>query len=167
MSNPFAPNPRLPVRTGTVRDFDFLAGSWAVQHRTLKHDGAVSERWTEFSSTSRTTLFLDGALNVEECKFPGGRQASAVRTFQAASRQWAIYWVEAASGILLPPVFGGFEGDRGEFYGEDTDNGTPVMCRFVWSILGADRARWEQAYSADGSAWKTNWVMDFARIAER
>ncbi len=44
--------------------------------------------------------------------------------------------------------------------------GQPVLFRFVWTRLGADRARWEQAYSADGQEWTVNWVMDFTRARD-
>jgi hypothetical protein len=66
-----------------------------------------------------------------------------------------------------PPVVGGFAGDRGEFYGEDVDEGRPVRVRFVWTRLSPDTARWEQAFSYDGGPWETNWVMEFTRAAAR
>jgi hypothetical protein len=37
--------------------------------------------------------------------------------------------------------------------------------RYLWSRIGADSARWEQAYSLDeGNSWETNWIMDFTRV---
>ena len=56
-----------------------------------------------------------------------------------------------------------FAGDRGEFRGRDSDDGREVEVRFVWNRLGADAARWEQAFSLDGREWETNWTMDFKR----
>jgi hypothetical protein len=86
-----------------------------------------------------------------------------LRIFDLKRRQWAIYWIESRAGVLLPPVFGGFNGDRGEFYGEDDLAGESAIFRFEWTRLGADEARWEQAYSRDGTTWKVNWVMEYRR----
>jgi hypothetical protein len=151
----------LPVRTGDVHDFDFLAGAWTIHNRTLKPG---SEEWVEFPATTCMTLHLGGVVNVDEYQFPTkGYSAIALRTFHLEKRQWSIYWVENRVGLLLPPVVGGFDGDRGEFYGEDEIAGQPAIFRFVWNKLGTDRARWEQAYSRDGQKWTINWVMDFTR----
>lgn len=154
------PPPELPVRTGDVHDFDFLAGAWTVSNRTLKPGG----EWTEWASSSCMTIHLGGVANTDEYAFPTrGFTAMGIRIFHGARRQWAIYWIESRVGELLPPVYGGFQGDRGEFYGGDEVNGKPALFRFLWNKLGADRARWEQAYSFDGREWTTNWVMEFTR----
>jgi hypothetical protein len=87
----------------------------------------------------------------------------AIRSFHLGNRQWSIRWVDSRTGAMDPPVVGGFDGDRGEFYGEDMDDGRPVKVRFRWTKLGPDRARWEQAFSPDGQAWEINWVMEFTR----
>jgi hypothetical protein len=71
--------------------------------------------------------------------------------------------VNSKTGALFPPVVGGFAGDRGEFYGDDEDGGRPVKVRYVWTRLGKDAARWEQAFAPDGRNWETNWVMDLTR----
>ena len=76
---------------------------------------------------------------------------------------WKPLLHSVAAGAMDPPVVGGFHGDRGEFYGRDTDAGRPVLVRFIWTRLGPDAARWEQAFSYAGSAWQTNWVMAFRR----
>jgi hypothetical protein len=35
-----------------------------------------------------------------------------------------------------------------------------------WSDIGPERARWEQAFSADGGrSWETNWRMRMTRLA--
>ena len=150
----------VPVRTGDVHDFDFLAGAWTVENRTLKAGGA----WVTYPATTCMTLHLGGVANVDEYQFPTrGFSAIALRIFHLQKRQWSIYWIESRAGVLLPPVIGGFDGDRGEFYGADEMAGRPVIFRFVWTRLGANRARWEQAYSPDGREWTVNWVMDFSR----
>lgn len=157
---------RMPVRTGGVHDFDFLAGAWTVRNRTLK-TGSGRGGWVEFAATTCMRRHLGGVVNVDEFQFPGkGYSAMALRVFHLERRQWSIYWIESRAGVLLPPVMGGFEGARGEFYGEDELAGRRVIFRFVWTRLGADRARWEQAYSPDGQQWTLVWVMDFTRTDE-
>ena len=86
-----------------------------------------------------------------------------VRYFRLADQQWTIRWISARTGDLDPGVVGGFQGDRGEFYGEDLDDGRPVKVRFIWSRLGPDAARWEQSFSYDDGPWELNWVMEFTR----
>lgn len=46
----------------------------------------------------------------------------------------------------------------------DTHSGIPVVCRYLWSDINADSARWAQPLSPDdGPTWETNWVMELAR----
>jgi hypothetical protein len=152
-------------RTGGLHDFDFLAGHWNVTNRRLRVRGADSTEWEAFPSTTQASLHMGGITNMDETVFPTlGTAGMTIRTFDLAKRQWSIYWISSRSGVLFPPVVGGFAGDRGEFYGEDVDDGHPVKVRFVWTRLGPNAARWEQAFSRGGSAWETNWIMEFSRI---
>jgi NIPSNAP len=159
-----APAPSSPERTGDVHDFDFLAGDWNIANRRLKARGVGSDEWDSFPAKSHAVLHLGGVANVEEITFL--HQVSSgmtVRAFDLEKRRWSIYWISSKSGTLFPPVVGGFTGDRGEFYGEDRDGGYPVKVRFTWTKLGSNAARWEQAFSADGRAWETNWIMELTR----
>lgn len=154
-----------PHRTGDVRDFAFLEGSWVVHNRTLSVNPDGDEEWVEYPSSNRMTTHLGGVMNVDEFQYPTkGYTAVALRIFDVENRQWSIYWIESRTGMLQPPVRGGFDGDRGEFYGLDEVAGRPALYRFVWTRQGKDQARWEQAFSHDGHAWKVNWVMDFTRV---
>jgi hypothetical protein len=65
----------------------------------------------------------------------------------------------------LPPAVGGFEGDRGEFFSVDEQDGKPVLYRLLWTRHGPDHASWEQAYSFDRKEWIPNWVMELSRTA--
>jgi len=59
-------------------------------------------------------------------------------------------------------MVGRFMGGIGEFFGDETVDGKPVLCRFRWTQPTADSARWEQAFSDDGGrTWETNWIMTF------
>jgi hypothetical protein len=155
------------VPTGTVHDFDFLVGSWAVMNRRLKRRWSGSDDWDEFPATHRCEKHMGGVVNVDELVCPTrGFSGMSVRVFDLDRRHWAIYWINSGSGVLFPPVFGGFTGNRGEFYGEDVDDGEPVKVKYLWIRFSPDLARWEQAFSRDGIVWETNWVMDFTRVSE-
>jgi hypothetical protein len=159
------PASALPKRTGDLHDFDFLAGSWAVSNRRLKARGVHSKEWEEFPATACGRTHLDSIANVDEIYFPTkGWGGVTLRAFDTETKQWAIYWVNSRQGKLFPAVFGGFDGDRGEFYGEDDDDGRPVKVRFVWTKIGTTGAHWEQAFSYDGGkTWEVNWMNDFVR----
>jgi hypothetical protein len=162
---PTARSPLGGAPTGDVHDFDFIAGEWTVVNRRLKARGVGSRDWDEFPATHRGALHLDGVANSDEIRFPTqGWSGMTVRAFDLATRRWSIWWIDGKTGTMFPPVVGGFRGDRGEFYGDDTDGGRAVKVRYVWTRLGADAARWEQAFSSDGgSTWETNWTMAFTR----
>jgi hypothetical protein len=87
-----------------------------------------------------------------------------VRLFDPAARRWSIYWANSGSGLLFPPMQGGFDGDEGTFFGDDQDDSRPIKVRFRWTRLGRHAARWEQAFLADGAEWEWNWMMEFSRV---
>jgi hypothetical protein len=124
-----------------VHDFDFLFGDWQVHHRRLKIRLAGSTEWIEFDGTQSTRPALDGAGNVSENWFDvprGAYRGVSVRSFDAKSGQWAIWWLD----------------------GRD-----PV--RYIWSHITPTSAHWEQAFSPDGGkSWETNWVSDFKRATK-
>jgi hypothetical protein len=174
------PAPRLPVSpaegapageyayttalTGGLHDFDFIAGAWTLHNRRLKTRWAGSNEWDEFPAVDCGAVYLGGVVNIDELHFPTkGWGGVTFRTFDVEKRQWSIYWVNGKTGKMFPPVVGGFDGDRGEFYGEDEDEGRPVKVRFLWIKQGPDRAHWEQAFSLDGKSWEVNWMNDLTR----
>ena len=156
-----------------MHDFDYFAGGWTtVQHR-LKARGVSSNDWEEFSGNLCMSLYLDRMATVDELYFPAKKTAGlTLRTFDPEKRPWSIYWVSSVTGKLDPaPVVGGFDGDHGEFYAPDEDNGRPIKVRYSWRKVDHDHARWEQAFSYDNQTWETNWTADFthadaARICE-
>ena len=152
------------ARHGDPHDFDFLAGDWKVRNRRLVTRLRSASDWIEFPATSRCEPRLGGGANIEQLDFPSlGFSGLTLRLFDIAQSRWSIYWINSRDGVLTPPVMGGFDGNRGEFHGRDSDDGREVDIRFVWTHDGADAARWEQSFSLDGRAWETNWIMDFAR----
>lgn len=152
------------VHTGDVHDFDFLAGAWTLRNRRLKKRLAGSNDWEQFPAVDCAQLYLGNVVNVDEIQFPTkGWAGFTFRNFDLEKRQWSIYWISSRAGRLTPPVVGGFSGDRGEFYGEDEDEGRPVKARFLWIKQGPDHAHWEQAFSLDGKTWEVNWVNELTR----
>jgi hypothetical protein len=153
------------AHTGDVHDFDFLVGGWTATQRRLKVRGIGSSDWDEFPAVECLTLYLGGLATVDELYMPTKKRAGlTLRTFNVEKRQWSIYWVSNATGQLDPvPTVGGFDGNRGEFYAEDQEDGRPIKVRYSWNKLDNDHARWEQAYSYDNKTWETNWTADFSR----
>jgi hypothetical protein len=153
-----------------VHDFDFFVGHWQVHHHRLKQWLANSHEWLEFEGTTETQLLMGGSGNLDDnvLEAPSGTyRAVTLRSFDPASRQWSIWWLDSRSpkGPLDPPVRGVFHDGVGTFYAEDTLNGKPIRVRFVWSHITPTSCQWEQAYSSDaGVTWETNWVMRFTRI---
>jgi hypothetical protein len=74
--------------------------------------------------------------------------------------------MSSATGTLFPPVRGRFEAGRGDFYGDDEHDGSPIRAHFIWSQITPESARWEQEFSNDGGhTWETNWIMELTRTA--
>jgi hypothetical protein len=152
------------ARTGDIHDFDVLAGAWTLQNRRLKKRLVGSNEWEEFPAVDCAAIYLGGVVNVDEIHFTTkGWAGVTFRNFDLKKHQWSNYWVSSRTGMLYPPVVGGFDGDRGEFYGEDEDEGRPVKVRYLWLKHGPDHLHREQAFSLDGKAWEVNWMNDLTR----
>ena len=152
--------------TGDIHDFDYHVGHWTAVQRRLKRRWVGSKAWGEFPSTTTYTQYLDGLISADQTDFPTkGWAGLTVRTFQRERRQWFIYWINSRDGVMGTPVIGGYRGNVGLFYGDDSDDGIPVKVRFIRTKQPPDRERWEQAFSRDGGAtWETNWTADFTRV---
>jgi len=148
-------------------DFDFLMGSWDVQHRRLHERLKGSTSWEEFAGTSIARPLLGGLGNIDEniMERAGGRmQGMTLRLYDPLSQQWSLYWADSVNVALQPPMIGGFVQGHGEFYDQELFEGRAIFCRFIWSDITATACRWEQAFSADGgTSWETNWIMEFTR----
>lgn len=153
-----------PLPTGDIHDFDFLFGRWNFVNRRLKQRWVGSNDWDVFPASLVCESHMGGMVNIDQNLFPTqGWSGMALRVFDLARRQWSIYWINSANGVLQPPVVGGFKGDHGEFHGDDIDQGRPIKVVFHWTRLGPNAARWEQAFSLDGRNWETNWIMEHTR----
>jgi hypothetical protein len=151
-----------------MHDFDPLIGSWRVHHRRLKERLAGCTEWEEFAGTTTLRPLMDGLANVDDnvIELPSGTyRAATMRTFDAATRLWSIWWFDGRSPHRLdPPVVGRFESGVGTFLADDQLRGQPIKVRFIWSGIASPNPKWEQAFSPDdGKTWETNWVMRFER----
>jgi hypothetical protein len=90
-----------------------------------------------------------------------------VRTFDAETAKWTIWWLDGRTpGSLDVPMVGQFVDGVGTFYTKDSFKGMPIVVRFVWRLKSNGNPCWEQAFSSDdGISWETNWTMDFSQLA--
>ncbi len=163
------PPPARAPAVGGAHDFDFLFGRWAVMHRRLKYRLAHSDEWESFPGTSMAQPILNGQGNVDDnvLALPEGNyRAATLRTFDANSQTWMIWWLDARNPHHLdPPVAGSFHNGVGLFYADDQYQGRPIRVRYRWSNITPTSACWEQAFSPDGGAtWETNWYMTFTHV---
>jgi hypothetical protein len=131
--------------------------------RRRLHPLSGSDVWADYGGTTIVHPVLGGRANLVELDVsgPAGRiEGLSLRLFDPKRKQWTLNFSNAASGMLTPPMTGGFGGSpRGVFYSVETFDDRPVLVRFVIESTNADTCRFEQAFSADGGAtWETNWI---------
>ena len=148
-------------------DFDFMVGRWKVHNRFLNGRLCNSHLWVEYDAIYAFDLLMNGLANID--RYHAEREGSQVegitlRLYDPAKDEWTLYWADnLRPGKVFPPMVGRFNGDLGEFYGDEEVNGRPVRCRFRW-YRDARTPRWEQAFSGDnGKTWETNWIMTFTK----
>lgn len=150
-------------------DFDWELGVWHTDVRVLADPLSDTEdEWLHFDGTSVVRPLLDRRANVVELKVggPAGKiEGLNLRLYEPAADRWSLTFANLRNGLLTPSVYGGFRDGVGEFHGDDELDGKPIKVRFLVYRQGADRARFEQAFSADGGVtWETNWVAVDRRI---
>jgi hypothetical protein len=164
------PNPaNLPQRDGS-HDFDFLIGNWKAYVRRLPDRLNNSNVWIKYDGVSNHKKLLDTNANFEEFEVISTDKklhikAQTLRLYNPTSHQWSIYLVDLDNGTLsLPPVVGGFTGNRGEFFDQEDFKGRAILVRYVWLNLSPQSARMEQSFSSDGGkTWEVNWICELSR----
>ena|SRR5688572_27359937 len=151
-------------------DFDFLIGDWTVRLRKLLQPLTGSTAWIDYTGTSTTRKIWDDHANTEEFDVLGPSphppiRAQTLRLYNPDSRQWSIYLVNAAKGVLaLPPVVGQFTDGVGEFVSHEEFGGRWILVRYVWAGITPESATMMQSFSADGGkSWEANWVCELSR----
>jgi hypothetical protein len=168
-----APAPQ-PAVADPAHDFDFLFGDWQIVSRKRTAPLKGDDRWETFEASTRVRPLPGGIGNQDDFIAPTWRPGFVgvtIRVYSPQSRRWSLYWLnnrdgglDPATGLLQPPVVGGFRGDTGVFEGDDTYEGRPIRVRYTWRRMDAHHAAWEQAFSPDGGrSWETNWTMALTR----
>jgi hypothetical protein len=93
-------------------DFNFFFGNWDVSHRRLQRRLAGDTNWDVFGGTCEVRPLLGGLGNVDDnvIELPDGAyRAATVRTFDPATRQWSIWWIDGRIPLTIDvPVRGAF-----------------------------------------------------------
>lgn len=159
----------LSQRDGS-HDFNFLIGDWKAHVRRLPDRLNNSNVWIEYDGISNHKKLLDSNSNFEEFDVTSPDKklhlkAQTLRLYNPTSHQWSIYLVDVDNGTLgLPPVVGGFNGNRGEFFDQEEYKGRAILVRYVWLNLSPKSARMEQSFSPDGGkTWEVNWICELSR----
>lgn len=143
-------------------DFDFELGTWTTRLSRLRRPLTGSTDWVEHEGTSVVREVWGGRANLVELDVdgPGGHiEGLSLRLYNPETRQWSLNFAGVGDGTMTPPAIGGFRNGRGEFFGEETLDGQPIVVRFVISEITPTSCRFEQAFSADaGETWETNWI---------
>jgi hypothetical protein len=161
--------PASSTAADSQRDFDWEIGTWRTTVRVLAEPLSESaDEWLQFTGTSVVRPLVDQRANVVELAVsgPSGHiDALNLRLYEPQAKRWSLTFVNIRDGLLTPAVFGGFHDGVGEFYGDDQLGGRPIKVRFLVFRQGPDKARFEQAFSADGgTTWETNWIAVDRRI---
>jgi hypothetical protein len=165
-----AENPANPPQRDGSHDFDFLIGDWKAHVRRLPDRLNNSNAWVEYDGISNHKKLLDSNANFEEFDVTSTDKklhikAQTLRLYNPTSRQWSIYLVDLDNGTLgLPPVVGGFTGNRGEFFDQEEYKGRAILVRYMWLNISPKSARMEQSFSPDGGkTWEVNWICELSR----
>lgn len=163
------PAAAAPERRDGARDFDFEFGAWTAKIARRVKPLTGSSEWAEYEGVSTVRPVWGGKANLGELKVSGPAGAiegMSLRTYNPATRLWAVTWVNSADGQVTPPLVGGFDAaGRGEFHNQDTLGGRPIFVRFQFQPVVDGAFRLEQAFSADaGRTWEVNWIADFKKV---
>ncbi|MGA8429899.1 MAG: hypothetical protein WB729_08765 [Candidatus Sulfotelmatobacter sp.] len=159
----------LPQRDGS-HDFDFLIGDWKAHVRRLPDRLNNSNTWDLYDGISNHHKLLDSNANFEQFDVTNADKklhikAQTLRLYNPTTRQWSIYLIDLDNGTLdAPPVVGGFNGKRGEFFHQEQLKGRTILVRYVWLDISPKSSRMEQSYSPDGGkTWEVNWICELSR----
>lgn len=157
----------VPVRPDGQHDFDFEFGAWKAHISRRLHPLTGSTSWVEYDGTSTVRKVWDGKANLGELEVDGSAghlEGLSLRLYNPETHLWYISWSSSRDGALGPPMIGGFQNGRGEFYNQESLEGKPILVRFIFSDVGASHFKLEQAFSGDGGKnWETNWIATFSK----
>ena len=151
-------------------DFDFLTGTWRVQHRKLRSRLTGCTDWDEFESSFEARTHLNGLVSVDEGGLTGvdgtPYRGMTFRTYDVEAGEWRLHWFD--SRYLRLDTARSADGSR-TGWGVRRRGRARTACRsvpFRWTVHSPEKAGWEQAFSTDdGATWEVNWEMVETRMA--
>jgi hypothetical protein len=151
------------------KDFDPLLGKWRFHLKRLVKSPAGAKSWVDLEGTADCRKVWDGAL-IEHAIFDGGGlhiEGAVFRTYNPATGEWRLHWVNRKTGVMDPPQIGRFDGKgHGEFIAQDFQEGKTVLVKFAWDVA-REKPHFEQSYSDDGGkTWEVNWITDQTRVSD-
>ncbi len=152
------------------RQFDFWAGEWDVTNRFWAADRGEA---VVPGAALRVYPILNGGALVEHYRGAnwGGNDifGFSVRAYDPAKEQWVILLNWPSGNARFWTMEGGFEFNRGLFYGErQGQDGETITDRYIFSDLIPGFYRWEGSQSTDnGATWnRPGYVMEGIRRAD-
>lgn len=154
-------------------DFDFLLGTWQVQHERLTDAfDPTCTTWSRFETVADVHPILDGLGTADQTTgvLPDGSRFTgfSLRLYAPETDDWGIWWASTGRpGVLDDPVRGRFEDGVGTFVGDADHDGDRYLARFRWTDSDTDHPVWAQDFSFDdGLTWApVNWRMVHTRRA--
>lgn len=165
----YTPYPAAPTARDGRNDFNFTYGTWRTHYRVLKDRLVGSHQWYECHGTSVFSPIWGGNGNLEEGEMKCPNRYTVLMTlrlYDAQTHQWTLWWGTKKLGMPPPPQVGHWGANGvGDFYSYDKWKGTPVICRYRWTVVNG-AIHFEQAYSTDGGkSWEVNWITDAERVS--
>jgi hypothetical protein len=150
------------------RDFEPLLGRWnyLLKRRSKPLTGSI--QWTDIAATGECMPLWRGRAQLDTLAASNGSlEGLTLRLFNPKTREWRLYWANGRDGLVAAPQIGRFKAAHGEFYAQDTLDGSSILVKFDWSGLDTKSPHFEQSFSNDGGKqWEVNWVTDQTRATD-
>ena len=147
-----------------AHQFDFWAGDWTVQSKTLQQDGT----WLETDQEWRAEEVVGGCIFIDfaDGDFSGHRmRGMGTRYFVPATEEWVITWASTDNPGGWGEWRGSFDADgNADFFRENSTPNGVVTSRIRWQEITDTSAHWEFGVSRDNrTTWTTFWMMEFSK----
>ena len=130
-----------------------------------------SNTWDEYDGISNHHKILDSNANFEQFEVTSTDKKLHIKAPDAAPVQSRTRASGASISSMLdngtldtPPVVGGFNGKRGEFFHQENFKGRTILVRYVWLDHFAEVVAHGAVFSPDGGkTWEVNWICELSR----